>query len=409
MWLLIWQRLQGGAPLEAAVVDLLDNLPASFWPRPCKRIQDWRGHGQPLSGNSGAYNQARQALPVAVVEQSCDHIFEQLNARLAGSGVGPGAAQAFLLDGTSMRLAHSPAVIEQFPLGSNQYGPEHWPVARVLVAHDVRTGLALRPQWGPMNGPAAVSEQQLLETAIGQLPSGARLIADRNFGVFSVAWAGAQTGHPVLLRLTHLRARRLAGGPVEDGIDRPLVWKPSREDRRRHPGLPADAGLEGRLIVTQVQPGNGDPAFLLALFTTLPSPLPELVDLYGQRWNIETDLRTLKKQLRLDQLTSATPEMAAKEIEMSIAAYNLVRAVISLAAEQTGLPPRGYSFSKVRTILGIFAPKIHAARDQPTIQRLFDRMMYYVKQAKLPNRRRRRPNYPRTVWHRRHKFPHPRR
>ena len=44
LWLLIWQRLQGGASLECAVVELLQGLPETFWPRPCKRIRDWREH-----------------------------------------------------------------------------------------------------------------------------------------------------------------------------------------------------------------------------------------------------------------------------------------------------------------------------------------------------------------------------
>jgi len=71
-----------------------------------------------------------------------------------------------------MRAAHSPALCERYPPGSNQHGEGHWPVLRVLVAHDLQTGLAMRPEWGAMYGPDAVSEQNLLDTAIHRLPSG---------------------------------------------------------------------------------------------------------------------------------------------------------------------------------------------------------------------------------------------
>jgi hypothetical protein len=81
----------------------------------------------------------------------------------------------------------------------------------MLVAHEVRTGLALRPQWGPVNGSEAVSEQGLLEKLIDRLPAAAVVIGDANFGVFSVAWIAQQRSHPVLLRMTESRARRLAG------------------------------------------------------------------------------------------------------------------------------------------------------------------------------------------------------
>src|SRR5262245_57710582 len=78
MWLMITQRLHGGASLESAVMELLAGLPASFWPNPCKRVQRWQEHGEVPSSHTGAYNQARQQLPLPVVEQSCVRIFNQL-------------------------------------------------------------------------------------------------------------------------------------------------------------------------------------------------------------------------------------------------------------------------------------------------------------------------------------------
>ena len=42
MWLMIVQRLQSNASQETAVLELLRGLPASFWPQPCKRLQEWR-------------------------------------------------------------------------------------------------------------------------------------------------------------------------------------------------------------------------------------------------------------------------------------------------------------------------------------------------------------------------------
>ena len=155
----------------------------------------------------------------------------------------------------------------------------------------------------------------------------------------------------------------------------------------------------------QVQPDNGSEPFLLALFTSLPTSSQAVLDLYAQRWKIETDLRTLKSELRLDPLTCSTPEMAAKEIQMAIAAYNIVRAVICLASQQSALPPRGYGFNKVRRIVEIFESKIATAADEPTRQQYFDQMMYYVQQAKHPKRRHQRPSSPRQVWGNGARFP----
>ena len=158
-------------------------------------------------------------------------------------------------------------------------------------------------------------------------------------------------------------------------------------------------------MIRQVQPDNGAAPFLLALFTTQLSSQAEVFELYGQRWAIETDLRTLKSTLQLDQLTCSTPDMVAKEIEMAMAAYNLVRAMIALASEQSGIPPRGYSFTKVRRILETFAPVIAAAPNEQAKKQIFDQMMTYVQQSRLPRRQRKRPSYPRAVWKRGATFP----
>ena len=407
MWLMVQQRLQAGASLGTAVLQLLRGIPASFWPRPCKRILQWREHGKAPSSHTAAYNQARQALPLSIVQRSSDHIFQQLVSQMDDIRTGA-SARAFILDGTSMRMAHSPASCELYPPGSNQHGDAHWPLIRMLVAHDVSTGLAMPPEWGAMNGPDAVSEQLLLERAIDRLPKGSVLIGDANFGVFSVAYSAVQREHPMVLRLTLDRARRLAGEAPRDGIDRELDWKPSRADRKSHPHLPADACVKGHLLVKQVQPNVGGAPLLLAFFTTVASS-QESLELYAKRWAIETDLRTLKSTLHLGQLTSSTPDMVAKEIEMGIVAYNLIRAFIGLASRESGIPTRGYSFTKVRQIVEILGPDLASAPDPVSAKRIFHLMMRCVQQSKLPKRTRKRPSYPREVWKRGATFPSPKR
>ena len=256
----------------------------------------------------------------------------------------------------------------------------------------------MRPQWGPLNGDRAVSEQGLLEQAIDRLPSGSVVVGDANFGVFSVAYAAVRRGHPVVLRLTPVRAQHLAGERLQGGMDRSLQWWPSRDDRRKHPALPGEACVQGRLLVRQVQPDDGNAPFLLAVFTTLEGPPDDSFGIYGQRWNIETDLRSLKTTLALDQLTCTTSEMVAKELDMALLSYNLVRAITCLAAQEAGLPPRAFSFTGVRNVINAFAPLIAAAPDEPRRQQLFANMLYYAGQARLPQRRQKRRSYPRKVW-----------
>jgi hypothetical protein len=405
MWLMINQRLQGGN-MASSVLELVCGLPANFWPRPCKRLQlGPEGQSPRLSANTASYNDARQNLPLGVVEDAYDWAFGGLMADAPGDLPEVGG-RVFFVDGTSGRSAHSQDLCQAYPPATNQHGASHWPMLRLLVAHDLHTGLAMRPHWGPMYGAEAVSEQGLLEAVLGRLPRGSSVLGDTNFGVFSVAYAAAQRQHPTLLRLLGTRAQRLLGGKrLRDGIDQRVQWRPSPNDRKSHPQLAADAMVEGRVIVRQVQPSNGSPPFLLALFTTLEAPAEALVALYGKRWRIETDLRTLKSTLQLEQLTCTSTEMIAKEILMGMLAYNLVRAVTYVAAQAAGVQPREFSFTQVRNVVNAFAPRIAAAPDPQTAQRLYQDMLYYASRARLPKRRRPRPSYPRAVWPKRASFP----
>ena len=79
-------------------------------------------------------------------------------------------------------------MLEAYPPAENQHGESHWPVMKIAVMHHVATALAMDPQFGPMYGAEAVSEQRLAEPLIDGLPPASVLIGDRNFGVFSVMW-----------------------------------------------------------------------------------------------------------------------------------------------------------------------------------------------------------------------------
>jgi hypothetical protein len=374
MWLMVSQRLQNGT-LQTAVLELLRGLPASFWPDPCKRLQTSLGQATPnLSSHTGAYHLARKELPVSVVLRAYERVINQLIDQM--SGVVPEiGVRAFFVDGTSARTADSKPLRRLYPPAPNQHGESHWPLIRMLVMHDLVTGLALRPVWGAMHGSQAVSEQALLERVLDLLPALAVLLGDSNFGVFSVAYAADQRQHPVVLRLTTARAQRLFGGELRDGIDQRIQWKPSREERKKHK-LPDEACVSGRLIVRRVQPSNGGEAFLLALFTTLEIEAEAVIQLYGKRWNIETDLRILKDTLHLDQLTCTHPEMVDKEIPIALLAYNLVRAITYQAARKAGLTPRDFSFTRVRNVINAFLPAIAAAQNEPQAEKLLRDMMY---------------------------------
>jgi putative transposase len=389
IWLMIFQRLHDKGTLSAAVQQAVYGLPSALNPRPGKRLREGN-----VSGNTGGYNQARKKLPLEVVQKVNDEIFEKLQTASKIDG------QIYILDGTMLLMPRTPELLEAYPPSRNQTGESHWPVIRVLVAHNLHSGLALRPA----SGPKMISEQQLTQKLLTWMPSGAAVMGDQNFGVFSVAWAAQRLGHPVLLRLTPSRAKRVFGSTIPGRADLKINWEPSKNDRASLVDLPADVHVQGRLIVRKVYPSDGSGSVRLYLFTTMQSPVDEIIQLYGLRWNVETDLRTIKKTIRLEMLSCQTPEMVAKELILAITAYNLVRAIIEETADRAQMDPRQYSFSRVQDLVNGWLPRIASLSSDAERQAEYERMLKYVAQCKL-YKRKITSSYPRAVWYRRRTFP----
>ena len=396
VWLMMWQRLDGRGSLATAVQQVVQGALGDLVP-PEKRVLEQR-----VSSNTGALSRAQKRLPLKAVEAVCDEIFIKLMESTENTG---GLRERlFLVDGSTVRLEHTAAMKKAYPLSSNQHGEAHHPVIRVLVAHHLSSGLAARPCWGPMHGNEAVSEQGLTEQMLGRLPDGSTVMADRNFAVFSVAWAAQQHNNGVLFRITEERARKIAGQLLPPaGSERRIEWRPSRDDRRAHPEIPAEAVVRGRLIVAHVV-GEEGKTLKLYLFTSLEEPREELVGLYARRWDIELDIRSLKQTLGMHSLRSKTPEMVEKELLLAIAGYNLVRSIQMAAARQAKLEPRRLSFSRVQAVIMTALPRLATITDAAEWEAEYQRVLGWAAQGKLPNRTRRR-SYPREVWGKGATFP----
>jgi putative transposase len=395
LWMMINQRLQGRGTLARSVEQLVQGRFDALLSR-CKRVETKR-----IAVSTGGYCQARQRLPKLLVSRSMDELIERLRSRLLESDSAL-PQRVYLLDGSSLQLEHEPELLQAFPPGSNQRGRSHWPLIRLVVLHDLETGLAEHPYWGPMNGPRAVSEQALAEHAMQHIPAGSVIVGDRNFGIFSIAYSAQRQAHGVILRLTAVRAKSLLGSPISRSGDYPVCWRASRWDGKGKRAWPADASVPGRLIAARV--GRGKHQQWLYLFTTLSLPSEEVVALYGRRWSIETDLRGLKQTVRLQHLTAQSVDMMEKELLVAILAYNLVRALMALAAQRAKIHPRELSFTYACNIVLDGYPKILAARTPRRQQAELERIIELVAQCRLPKRKKRR-SYPREVWGRGYRFP----
>lgn len=397
IWLMIYQRLNGKKTLASAV---------QFLARQAVHWRQWRAVGKRvgegrISTRTGGYCQARGKMPTLVASHVCDHIFEQLQEQMREQ-LPDVDRPVFVMDGTTLQLSHERELVRSFPPGRNQHGANHWPTMLLVTFHDAHTGLATRPSWGAMYGKRAVSEQELAREALGRLPEDAIVMGDGNFGIFTIAYAIQQTQRLMLLRLTASRARKvLRGEGVRPGRRRKVEWEPSSQERTAHPDLPAGAMLTGWVVACPHPAKNGE---LLYFFTTVDLKPGRILALYKLRWNIETDLRSLKRTVELHRVTSKSSAMVEKEVLMAVCAYNVVRAVMYLSASKAGLTPRQLGFSAAQDAVLAAWPYLQRALSAAEFQEEVQRLLGVVAQTKLPERSRRR-SYAREIWGRGGHFP----
>ncbi|MCG8652242.1 MAG: transposase, partial [Pirellulales bacterium] len=71
----------------------------------------------------------------------------------------------------------------------------------------------------------------------------------------------------------------------------------------------------------------------------------DIADLYGFRWNVELDIRSIKESLNLGHGRCKSPEMVRREFWTTMLAYNLIRTTAAGAALVHGKQPRQISFT----------------------------------------------------------------
>ena len=355
--------------------------------------------GLDLSSNTGGYARACGRLSKEKLEQMTDEVLAELRKRMKAKG--KRERLVLVIDGTSISLEHVAELLEQFPPARNQYGDAHWGIIRMVAFHDLYSGIALRPYWGPMYGPHTVSEQELADQALEHAPAECVILGDGNFGIFNYAYKVDQSGRKLLFRLTASRAntKLMHARALLPRGERKQVWYPSRKDFEGNPDLPKDAAVRGRVIAVQVK-GFRDPLYL---FPTLEDDIATVVALYAKRWDMEVDLRALKRTLDLHHLRGKSVAAMEKELLIAVVAYGLVRAVMATAAARAGLPPRRMSFTAAYGLLDKAVSKL-CSPNREVREQAFEVLLRHIVQSKLPNRSQPR-NYPREVWGFRQSFP----
>ena len=390
LWMLVFQRMHGGASLEAAVKKFILTKP-DFCPDN-KRIRD-----RTLSASTAAYSAGRKRTKLEVARWLANTVSQSI---IDASPPSLRGMRAFLVDGTTISLPPTPQLQKMFPPATNQHGEGVWPIVNLVVAHELESGAALIPVIGPMYGPKAISETAMIGQCVQQFPEKSIGIADAGFGIFFVAHTIHDEGHEFLLRMTKTRFNSLRHQAtlIAEGIGSRTYrhrWVPSAKERRKYPNLRSNTHLEVLLHEVEISA-----ELTLYLVTSLTDSATDVATLYGKRFEIEVEIRDVKVTLDIENIRATSVEMFDKELMTSIVSYNLLIQFRRQAAQLAGLKPKQLSFTKVWNTYQIFL--LNAMFTEPEKWReSYRTALYYAMRDKLPNRPGR--HFPRVAYTKRNK------
>lgn len=362
-------------------------------------------HGGPeVNAETGAYCQARERLSAPLLEKGL--------AASAATAVRRAPALSLLrgrrlkvVDGSSLRLADTPANQKPFPQPANQQRGGGFPVMKLVVLFCLSSGALLARATGSLWD----SEAGLLRRLRSALQPGDIVLGDRGFGNFPIlAWlAGASVD--LLARVpTNCRRVDFRCGQRLGRWDRVVLWrKGPRQGQWLSPeewaALPET--MKVRIVRVQVRPA-GFRARQITLATTLLDaqlyPADELLAAYARRWRLELCFDDLKTTLGLESLKCLSPRLAEKELLVGLIAHNLLRCVMAEAAREHAVPVERISFKGTLDGLRQFGQAICQARGARRKKALWAALLLNLARDLVPERPgrcepraiKRRPKYP---------------
>ena len=373
-------------------------------------------HGMAMcSPNTASYCTARSRIPAPVLSTLARRTAEELHASVDDRWKWNGRS-VFILDGSSVSMPDTPENRAMYPQPPNQKPGLGFPLARITVLLSLATGachdLTIAPYAGKGSG-----EKSLFRRMYGTLKAGDVVLADALFDDYFIACELRNRGIDLVVRAHFDRTGSQVAERRPDGDI--LVWQ---RPNKPH-GMTGDKyrTYPKQLLMRQVTVDARDKNNRVQQFKVVTTILTPSIDgqqigaLYEHRWEGEVDIRSIKCTMQMDILRCKTPDMVHKEIWTHLLAYNLLRTVMAVAANENDIEPRKVSFKGAKQALTAFAPKIEAA--QPGDRGLLiDAMLTTIAYHRVgdrpgrwePRARKRRPKHAARLTQPRHiaKLPH---
>jgi hypothetical protein len=282
-----------------------------------------------ISLNTAAYSKARDRVSVTLTQDLFDasRIADSLNNYSHWHGY-----RVMIGDGTYLQMQDTPAIREKYEVKHNGEASKGYPQGLLEVVIERGTGQMYCFKLSNRH----VSELSSFYDMIDKIPSGSLLLLDDLYNCFEIISKCKRKGIELLIPAKRERAHEVVE-VLEEGDEIIRIKTPNKRSKWLNENEPANTFLIRRICCKSPE---GMEYVLHSTILDRNIKKDEFHMLYLTRWDIEIGVREIKTIMDVNVLRSKTPDMALKELTVSLATYNLIRKIIYASIKNLPFSPQ---------------------------------------------------------------------
>ena len=282
-----------------------------------------------ISLNTAAYSKARDRVPIEMSEElfKASRIVEAENAYTHWYGY-----RVLIGDGSYIQMQDTDSIRKDYEVKHNGKGTEGYPQGLLETITERGTGQLHSFKLANRH----VSELALFYEMIDDLPSKSLLLLDDLYNCYEIISKCKRKGIELVVPAKRERGYELVE-VLGDGDEIIRIKTPKNRSKWLKENEKPDT-----FLLRRIQCKSPDDTEYVLHTTLLDKTIDkhEIQELYLTRWDIEISIREIKTIMDINTLRSKTPEMALKELTVSLATYNLIRKVIYASIKDLPFSPK---------------------------------------------------------------------
>jgi len=281
-----------------------------------------------ISLNTAAYSKARERVPM---ELATDLLKKSRIEQAENNYTHWNGYRVYLGDGTYIQMQDTKSLREAYWVKHAGVASEGYPQGLLEVIIERGTGQLFNYKLSNRHK----SELSLFYDMLDDMPQKSLLLLDDLYNCFEIISKCKRLGVEIVVPAKRERnydiVEKLGEGDEIISIKTP---------KNRSKWLDINE-TPGKLIVRRIKCKSPEGTDYALLTTILDRKITkeELHLLYLTRWDIEIGIREIKTVMDINVLRSKTPEMALKELCISLSSYNLIRKVIYASIKDLPFSP----------------------------------------------------------------------